>query len=810
MKLFICIPKQAPFSLNLKHINTLNNLIRSLNEFEFDFNLNLYFRFLFRFLSLSLVTNLFVIRRLTSKSTILEKSSFLIVSPFDGGDNIGGSPSGSWRVKGSSRSLQQPIEGSDEVAATTRTATRNRPSFEGSATQSAEEEELSPANIRRLSWRRKVLEKGVKRLAYNQQEKDGEENERIAPQVALVQRRLESFGQTFSLGGNDNNIKQNNKNMFEESKSTSSSASGCKKKEKKRTKTEKELENRKEKKKKEVTILDKLIRTNPDLDKLRRSYLTSKWSKLSAKRGKYGESLIHILIINHSNEHLILLICLLHLYPMLASDIFESFKFKGVSSLHLSIAYSNERLLRYLIDVNNGINNIQASKFCVSGSLFRSPIKSLSWTTTSTLLAPSSSSFVAPPNSNDSPLITTQRQRQREQQEQQLATNARKKLTTRLSKLIRRSDKVSTTGGDNLTTAGGKQAVGSSQATRAYWCDQMDHWPTANGHAHLILFDKILAKSPESVQQNQQPLDSNALLNSSRLPIYLGDTPLAWSISFASRTLYEILVKDYKFNQNSQDSEGNTCLHLLVINNQTGWARFLIKSGANRNLLNNDNLTPLLFACHLGRFEIFNELLELSAVEFWSYSMIRCCGYPLTDLDSILISDNVEDKKDDKGKEEKSYKQNRSAMSVILESSESDNEQKSLLLSSAVVKKLLEEKWRIFARRLFYHELFLTLAHLTLMTLSISLRPTQQVADNHQHNLQRQQQQQVANSSAAEIVVEAKSSIEDFLNLLNQTVLLQDRQNMVSIDVVNFSSIQLENLLRSESFINIPHHFTFC
>lgn len=572
-----------------------------------------------------------------------------------------------------------------------------------------------------------MLEKGVKKLSDN-----GEESLKMSPQVALLQRRLASLGQTLSLGNNKSNNNNNNNNKEQQNNNNI----GVQK-----------LSS----KKKKLTNLEKFIQANHDLDKLRRNFYASKWSKLSAKRGKYGESLIHILIINHSNEHLILLVCLLHLYPSLASDIFESNKFKGVSLLHLSVAYSNERLLRYLMDINIG-NNVGASEFRVSGSLFRSPIKSLSWTT----------SLSTPSSTSDSPLITNKQQKKRLQQ-QQLVINVRKKAESSwLSRLIRRSVKVSTTG-DNLMIAGGKIALGNSHA---YWCDQMDHWPTANGHAHLILFDRVLAKNPEGVQMAADNRDS-------RLPIYLGDTPLAWTISFGARTMYELLVKEYKLNQDSQDSEGNTCLHLLVINNQTGWARFLIQSGANRNLVNNDNLTPLLFACHLGRFEIFNELLELSAVEFWSYSMIRCCGYPLTNLDSILILN------------EKDMEQKRSAMSVILESRESDNEQKSLLLSSAVVKKLLEEKWRIFARRLFYHELLLCLAHLMLMTLSISLRPIQ-----HRNTATVQVVFPSTRNSSSRVVEikeqeeeEVKTNLqEELLSFFNQIILLQDRQQIVSIE----------------------------
>ena len=48
-------------------------------------------------------------------------------------------------------------------------------------------------------------------------------------------------------------------------------------------------------------------------------------------------------------------------------------------------------------------------------------------------------------------------------------------------------------------------------------------------------------------------------------------------------------------------------------------------------------LSPsLTLSCKLGRDTMFQEMLEMSCVEFWRYSNITCCGYPLGALDSIM------------------------------------------------------------------------------------------------------------------------------------------------------------------------------
>lgn len=468
---------------------------------------------------------------------------------------------GSWRLEGS-KSLISPGTGEDQ----SRAAESKQVDGSLARRRSIADARLSPATLRRLSWRRKV-----------------------APRPKLnsleTRQRLLAASQTFSVG---------------ETNST--------------------------------TSLSRLLASSRECRRL--AAVEASWSSLEKCRGKYGESLVHILIVNQTNESLLLLVVLLHLWPRLLLDSFQSQKFRGLSCIHLSIAYSNEKLLDYLLSLADSQLNPKQKKdlieLPVTGSLFRNPLNK-------------SSKQVA----ND---------------------------------------------------------------TRSFWCDQIDHWPTANGRQHLILFDRILTNSRTEENCNQPA-------------IYLGQSALSWSVSFDSRAMYELLVHEGQADQNGQDADGNSCLHQLVINNQTGWARFLVKSGARLELVNNHQLTPFLLACHLGRPRLFDEILELSAVEFWSYSMIRCCGYPLASLDSIQPDSS----------------KLRSAMAVILESEVSDNEQKSQLLSSAVVKKLLEEKWRLYARQLFYFELMLALAHLLLMTAAISLRDSTEQVDSLVHLWQDRQ-----------------------------------------------------------------------
>ena len=62
---------------------------------------------------------------------------------------------------------------------------------------------------------------------------------------------------------------------------------------------------------------------------------------------------------------------------------------------------------------------------------------------------------------------------------------------------------------------------------------------------------------------------------------------------------------------------------------------FHCRKNANPYIKNHRGLTCLTLSCELGRDIIFKEMLELSCTEFWRYSNITCCGYPLGALDSI-------------------------------------------------------------------------------------------------------------------------------------------------------------------------------
>lgn len=220
-------------------------------------------------------------------------------------------------------------------------------------------------------------------------------------------------------------------------------------------------------------------------------------------RGRLGESLLHVLIICDSRLHTKLARLLLRVYPPLALDVMEGEEYLGASALHLAIAYSNNELVRDLIEAGADV---------------------------------------------------------------------------------------------------AQRAVGSFFLPR----DQQR-------------------------QRASRVTDYEGLA-------YMGELPLAWAACCANESVYNLLI-DHDADPDEADQFGNMILHMVVVCDKLdmfGYALRHPRLPARNGMANRAGLTPLTLACQLGRAEVFREMLELSAREFWRYSNITCSGYPLNALDTLL------------------------------------------------------------------------------------------------------------------------------------------------------------------------------
>ncbi|XP_034490882.1 uncharacterized protein LOC117794351 [Drosophila innubila] len=188
---------------------------------------------------------------------------------------------------------------------------------------------------------------------------------------------------------------------------------------------------------------------------------------------------------------------------------------------------------------------------------------------------------------------------------------------------------------------------------------------------------------------------------------YMGEYPLAWAACCANESVYNLLV-DCGADPDAQDSFGNMILHMVVVCDKLdmfGYALRHPKTPAKNGIVNQTGLTPLTLACKLGRAEVFREMLELSAREFWRYSNITCSGYPLNALDTLLPDGRTNWN---------------SALFIILNGTKPEHLD---MLDGGIIQRLLEEKWKTFAQNQFLKRLLILSTHLLCLTVSVYLRP---------------------------------------------------------------------------------------
>ncbi|XP_032523722.2 uncharacterized protein LOC116775040 isoform X1 [Danaus plexippus] len=194
---------------------------------------------------------------------------------------------------------------------------------------------------------------------------------------------------------------------------------------------------------------------------------------------------------------------------------------------------------------------------------------------------------------------------------------------------------------------------------------------------------------------------------------YLGEYPLAWAACCANEAVYNLLL-DSGADPDAQDSFGNMILHMVVVCDKLdmfGYALRHPKVPASNGRLNKAGFTPLTLACQLGRASVFREMLELSSREFWRYSNITCSAYPLNALDTLLPDGRTNWN---------------SALFIILNGTKQEHLN---MLDGGIIQRLLEEKWKTFARTKFLKRLLILMLHLILLSISVYLRHSSLEAD---------------------------------------------------------------------------------
>lgn len=220
--------------------------------------------------------------------------------------------------------------------------------------------------------------------------------------------------------------------------------------------------------------------------------------------------------------------------------------------------------------------------------------------------------------------------------------------------------------------------------------------------------DQKLSRKDVSTQEGIV-LDDNTNYESHT---YWGEYPL----SFAACLGFEDMVR-YLLARgacpNKKDSNGNTVLHMMVIQDKMDMYDLLLEIGCyctcqckkpNANIMNNQGLTPLTLAAKMARKEMFQHILTREREVFWQYGEVTCAAFSLKDLDTVSKEGHINDK---------------CALSIITHEESLSH----LALFDGILHNLLNEKWKHVCRYRFYQLLVLYVVFLISLSVAMFLRP---------------------------------------------------------------------------------------
>ena len=131
------------------------------------------------------------------------------------------------------------------------------------------------------------------------------------------------------------------------------------------------------------------------------------------------------------------------------------------------------------------------------------------------------------------------------------------------------------------------------------------------------------------------PVNTNYIGNA-----YLGEYPLSFAAVTNQPDCVRLLIAGGA-DPNKQDFNGNTVLHMLVINNNLSMFKLLLEFKASLDIENRQKLTPLTLAAKLARKEIFQYILERKREVMFTYADISCGTYPLDTIDTIASDGSI-------------------------------------------------------------------------------------------------------------------------------------------------------------------------
>ena len=179
-----------------------------------------------------------------------------------------------------------------------------------------------------------------------------------------------------------------------------------------------------------------------------------------------------------------------------------------------------------------------------------------------------------------------------------------------------------------------------------------------------------------------------------------GEYPLTFAIAMNQLDTFKLLLK-CGANIGVIDVYGNSILHYIVIYGRINILKYLcyeseyIEPDELMKLSwksNKDLFTPLQYACHLNKREIFNELLIWKRKTLWKWGRISFVAYPLNEIDIDYSSGTTHN--------------------CVLDTIIADNSL--ACVDAPVILATINSKWNDFAKKLFY---IIALCHIIYVVL---------------------------------------------------------------------------------------------
>ncbi|XP_063721862.1 transient receptor potential cation channel subfamily V member 1-like [Symsagittifera roscoffensis] len=207
---------------------------------------------------------------------------------------------------------------------------------------------------------------------------------------------------------------------------------------------------------------------------------------------------------------------------------------------------------------------------------------------------------------------------------------------------------------------------------------------------------------------------------------YFGEYPLAFAACLEHYSIFDQLYQEEGTNPNFQDCFGNTLAHLLVIHNKPRFLYYALKLPRKRidlSIKNQNGLTPLQLACHLGYYEAFQVLADARSQPKWSFGHLESKTYLIDQLDSIHSNDG-------------SINWNSGLHLLCMGSKKGHTD---IINRNPLVDSLLRVKWQTYVKRKFGFNLILSVIYLLILIAALYFRPSNIQNSEEQPNKQGEQ-----------------------------------------------------------------------